>query len=98
MWKPFGGTEVPLNFFGPAVIDVLGQRVAPLLCYERLLVWPVLQSISGQSRTILAIANDHWALGETIPRFQRTAVAIWARLSACTRSWRPTDNETARCG
>jgi hypothetical protein len=36
--------------------------------------------MSGHPHTILAVANDHWAMGETIPRFQRTAVVIWARL------------------
>lgn len=80
MWKPLNGSGVPLNLFGPAVMEVRGQRVAPLLCYETLLVWPVLQSMTKQPLTILAVANDHWALGETIPRFQRIAVAVWARL------------------
>ena len=80
MWKPFDGTGVPLSVFGPAVMEVRGQRVAPLLCYETLLLFPLLQSCRKRPQTILAVANDHWALGETIPRFQRTAVAVWARL------------------
>lgn len=80
MWKPFDGTGVPLSIFGPAVMEVRGHRVAPLLCYETLLLFPLLQSMSKRPHTILAVANDHWALGETIPRFQRTAVAVWARL------------------
>jgi hypothetical protein len=70
MWKPFSGTGVPLNLFGPAALELRGQRVAALLCYETLLVWPVLQSMSKQPFAILAVA----------PRFQRTAVAVWARL------------------
>ena len=80
MWRPLGGGGVPLNLLGPAVLDVDGGRVAPLLCYETLLVWPVLQSMTKRPATILAAANDHWAVGETLPRFQRTAVAVWARL------------------
>jgi hypothetical protein len=80
MWKSFSRTGVPLNLFGPATVEIHGHRVAPLLCYETLLVWPVLHSMLRQPRTIVAVANDHWAVGDTIPRFQRTAVALWARL------------------
>jgi len=29
---------------------------------------------------IVAIANDHWATGTTVPRFQLSAVRAWSRL------------------
>ena len=49
MWQPWrawigehGGARA--HFFANPVVDVGDQNFAPLICYEQLLVWPVLQS------------------------------------------------------
>jgi hypothetical protein len=36
------------DLFGPATVDVGGQRAAILICYERLLAWPMLRSALEQ--------------------------------------------------
>jgi hypothetical protein len=57
-------------------------RVAVLICYEQLLVWPVLQSMSGAPDIVVAIGNGWWTSGTSIVDVQRAAVLAWARLFA----------------
>ncbi len=80
MWNPFSAHGAPISFLGPGILTVHHERVAVLICYEQLLVWPVLASMTQQPTVIVAIANDHWANGTTIPRFQLSAVRAWSRL------------------
>ena len=36
MWRPFGEGGVPLHLDGAAVLPIVGQRAAVLICYEQL--------------------------------------------------------------
>lgn len=85
MWQPWrawfgesGGAGA--TFFADPVVEIAGHRVAPLICYEQLLVWPILQSAWHRPDTVVAIANGWWAAGTSIPAIQRAAVEAWARL------------------
>jgi predicted amidohydrolase len=80
MWRPFTTGGVQLRLTGPAILPVEGQRVAVLICYEQLLTWPILTALIGKPTVIVAVANDYWARGTTVPEFQRSAVRAWARL------------------
>lgn len=80
MWRPFTIGGVQLHWTGPAILPVEGQRVAVLICYEQLLTWPILTSLIGKPTVIVAVANDYWARGTTVPEFQFSAVRAWARL------------------
>ena len=80
MWRPFATAGVQLHLTGPSILPLEGQRVAVLICYEQLLTWPILTSLIGKPTVIVAVANDYWAYGTTIPEFQRSAVRAWARL------------------
>jgi len=85
MWQPWrawlgesGGAGA--TFFADPVVEVAGRRVVPLICYEQLLVWPVLQSMLHRPDTIVAIANGWWAAGTSVAAIQRAATEAWARL------------------
>ena len=85
MWQPWqpwlgltGGARATL--FGAPVVGVAGQRTAPLICYEQLLVWPILQSALHHPDAIVAIANGWWAKDTSIPAIQLASVEAWARL------------------
>lgn len=82
MWNPFSAHGAPINSLGPGILKVRRERVAVLICYEQLLVWPVLASMAEHPTVMVAIANDHWATGTPIPRFQLSAVRAWSRLFA----------------
>ena len=85
MWQPWrawigesGGALADL--FGEPVAMVGGRRIAPLVCYEQLLVWPVLQSMAHRPDLIVAIGNGWWTAGTDIAAIQKASTAAWARL------------------
>jgi hypothetical protein len=83
MWRPLtGGPTVPLHLLGPGTMDVAGERVAFLICYEQLLVWPILQSAIEHPTLIVGMANQYWIRDTSIPRAQRASTRAWARLFA----------------
>jgi hypothetical protein len=85
MWQPWriwfgepGGARA--TFFADPIVEIAGRRVVPLICYEQLLIWPILQSALYRPDTIVAIANGWWASGTSIPAIQQAAVLAWSRL------------------
>jgi hypothetical protein len=80
MWNPFTTHSGSLNFFGPPSLVLRGERAGILICYEQVLVWPVLASMWQHPTVLIAIANDYWATGTPIPHFQISAVRGWSRL------------------
>jgi apolipoprotein N-acyltransferase len=61
-------------------MPVAGYRAAPLICYEQLIIWPVLQSMALNADIIVAIANGWWTGGSNITAIQRASVTAWAKL------------------
>ena len=80
MWKPFAAGGVRLRLTGSGVLRLAGERAAVLICYEQLISWPILRSLLARPTVIVAVANDYWVGGATIPEAQRAAVQAWARL------------------
>lgn len=80
MWNPLRRKSAPLRLDGSGVVSVAGQRAAILICYEQLVVWPALTALFETPDILIGMANDHWAAGTTIPRFQSSALRSWARL------------------
>lgn len=85
MWQPWrqllgrqGGAQA--HFFADPVVDVGGTTIAPLICYEQLLVWPILQSVLHRPDVIVATGNGWWTAGTSIIDIQRASSAAWARL------------------
>jgi predicted amidohydrolase len=83
MWRPFGTSpSVPLHLGRPGMIEVAGQRVAFLICYEQLLVLPVLISAIDRPTLIVGMANQYWVRQTSIPAVQRASLMAWSRLFA----------------
>ncbi|TCV67412.1 conjugal transfer protein TraB [Neorhizobium sp. S3-V5DH] len=85
MWQPWlqwtgqgGGARA--DFFGNAVVEVEGIRIVPLICYEQLILWPVLQSMLHSPQVLVAVGNGWWTENTSIVDIQRASVAAWARL------------------
>jgi hypothetical protein len=85
MWRPWrfwmgqgGGARA--HFFANPVVDVSGMRVAPLICYEQLLLWPVLQSMLHAPDIIVATGNGWWTSGTSIVAIQQANSVAWSRL------------------
>ena len=81
MWKPFGPKDgTVLRLTGRGTIDIGDHRAAVLVCYEQLLVWPILHSALERPTLILGIANDYWCRDTHIPQAQQACLKAWARL------------------
>ena len=85
MWQPWrgwigdnGGARA--HFFANPVVDVGSQSVAPLICYEQLLVWPILQSAFHRPDAMVAVGNGWWTKRTSIIAIQRASSEAWARL------------------
>lgn len=85
MWQPWlslvgapGGAQA--YFFANPVVSLRGIQVATLICYEQLLVWPILQSALGSPDVLVAPANGWWTVGTDIVAIQIAATTAWARL------------------
>lgn len=85
MWQPWqswfgesGGARA--HFFANPTIEIGGRRVAPLICYEQLIVWPILQSMLRDPSIIVAVGNGWWTADSSIVAIQRAVAVAWARL------------------
>ncbi|MGZ2505181.1 conjugal transfer protein TraB [Rhizobium leguminosarum] len=87
MWQPWrswfgesGGARA--DFFANPVVSVGASRAAPLICYEQLIVWPLLQSMLHDPDLVVAVGNGWWTEGTSIVSIQRAATTAWAKLFA----------------
>ncbi|WEX91429.1 conjugal transfer protein TraB (plasmid) [Sinorhizobium garamanticum] len=87
MWQPwrslFGTSgRARAHFFANPVAAAGDRRIAPLICYEQLVVWPVLQSMLHDPDLIVAVGNGWWTKGTSIIAIQRASAVAWAKLFA----------------
>ena len=80
MWRPWESGGASADFFGRPDMDLGDQVVAPLICHEQLLVWPVLHSILAGANVIVATGNVWWAGRTHVEDIQRATVQAWAAL------------------
>jgi apolipoprotein N-acyltransferase len=81
MWKPLGPANgVPLNLAGPGILKLGEHRLAILICYEQLLVWPMVHSALEKPTLIVGISNAAWTKHTYIPVAQEACLQAWSRL------------------
>ena len=80
MWQPLSSDSYRAHWFGNPVLKVNGEKIAPLICYEAFLVWPVVESMLFGADHIVAIGNYWWTDGKKIPAIQRSIIKSWSRL------------------
>jgi hypothetical protein len=68
MWRPFSKDCVPLRLWAPGVLAIDHQRTALLICYEQMLVFPVLASMLRHPSVIVGLSNTFWFDGTTVPK------------------------------
>lgn len=85
MWQPWrhwlgesGGARA--HIFANPVVVLDGTRIAPLVCYEQLILWPALQSALHSPDLIVASGNGWWTKGTSIVAIQKASVEAWSRL------------------
>lgn len=80
MWRPWApASSYPLRLMDDGITTVDGRRVATLVCYEALLIWPGALSALGRPQVLLVPAND-WFDSGAIQAIQRRSARLWSRL------------------
>ncbi|WP_301233373.1 nitrilase-related carbon-nitrogen hydrolase [Pandoraea cepalis] len=80
MWHPWAAGSTNAYPFAAGVHRVDGRQVAYLICYEQLLMLPVLTSFWHRPEVLIGAANDWWARDTSIPTIQAQVMSAWARL------------------
>ncbi len=80
MWKPFDSASYASHWFENSVIDARGLKIAPLICYEGFLVWPIAHSYLSGAKYIAASGNYWWAKESEIPSIHKSILTAWSRL------------------
>lgn len=85
MWRPWrtwtgqdGGARA--HIFANPVVNLAETRIAPLICYEQLILWPALQSMLLSPDIIVVTGNGWWTAGTSIVAIQRASAVAWAKL------------------
>jgi apolipoprotein N-acyltransferase len=80
MWRPWSTESIAADPLASGVGLVAGRKVAYSICYEQLLVFPVLVSLAHSPDVLVGAANDWWARETSIPVIQGQALDAWGRL------------------
>lgn len=80
MWQPWASGGATAHVFGKPTGRFAGTLIAPLICYEQLLVWPILQSMIYKPSVIVATGNGWWTGDTNIVAIQKAAALAWASL------------------
>jgi len=79
MWKPWHDDSANADWFGTSNAKIAGKKVGFLLCYESMLVFPVIQMMVGKPDIITLSASTWWA-PDSLHSAQVLAVHSWANL------------------
>lgn len=80
MWNPFQKESAIPAWLENGIQKINNQKIAALICYEQLLIWPVLLSVSKHPHLLIGASNHWWANNTSIPRIQRQVLSAWGRL------------------
>lgn len=80
LWKPGDPGSAVTWWWDSGVQIVNGRRIGSLICYEQLLVWPVLFSAAAGAEILVAPSNLWFGMGTPLPRIQHNAASSWGRL------------------
>jgi hypothetical protein len=80
MWNPFHDDGFVACPSCPDTFEIAGQRVALSICYEQLLVLPVLLSLAESPSVLVGISSTAWTQQTSIPRSQELCLWAWGRL------------------
>lgn len=85
MWQPWRGLfgekgGARAHLFANPVVELGSERIAPLICYEQLILWPVLQSALHSPGVVVTVGNGWWTKGTSIVAIQKASAEAWSRL------------------
>lgn len=83
MWVPFLDVAAMADWKGAGVVEVAGKRAIMMICYEQLLMWPIVVSmLNGGGDVLVGAGNGWWAKTTNILNIQRQSMEAMGRLFA----------------
>lgn len=82
MWRPFMKSGAEAHMGDDSVLVTAQGRIGFLVCYEQLIVAPILQTLWARPDMVLAPTNAWWAATPQIQNMQRATLKSWSRLFA----------------
>lgn len=85
MWQPWHSllgapAGARADLFANPVVPLSGLRVGTLVCYEQLLIWPVLHSALVSAEVLVAPVNGWWTDETDIVATQMATMTAWTLL------------------
>lgn len=80
LWRPWESAGYRSHWLHDGLVEVAGQKLAILICYEQLLVFPVLLSVAAGADALVGLANVSAFHGESLAVWQGAALGAWASL------------------
>lgn len=80
MWRPWAKDSIKAHWFEIPVTIVDRKIVAPFICYELFLMWPVLHSMSHDPEAMIYMSNLWWAKDTSIPKITDALAKSWSDL------------------
>jgi len=69
------------NIHGNRVVDVDGLKVAPLICYEGSVPYPLVSAMRESPEAVVTMANFHWSRNDKyFERVLRAHISAWGRI------------------
>lgn len=72
--------HLPFRPLGPATNQIGEQKAAILICFEQLLIWPMLSGMADMPNVAIGIANARWTRRTPVPAVQQSCLQAWGRL------------------
>ena len=80
LWRLGDSGSAVTWWWDSGVQIVNGRRIGSLICYEQLLVWPVLFSAAAGAEILIAPSSLWFGMDTHLPRIQHNATSSWGRL------------------
>lgn len=80
MWRPWTHDTVETDMLATGIEQIGKQYVGSLICYEQLLVAPILLTMSQDPDYILAPSNPWFGARTNLSSIQQQSSSAWARL------------------
>ena len=80
MWRPFDSSSYGAAWFKNPLLEINGKKIAPLICYEGFLVWPIVHSYISGATAIAATGNYWWNRRKELPVIHESIIKSWSRL------------------
>jgi hypothetical protein len=81
MYRPWENRGARAHWFDDGILNMDGEKILVLICYEQFLTWPFFLSMFlNDADVVVATANDWWCRETNLPQIQLQTVRLLCRL------------------